>query len=509
MQLYDRISTTDNELGTIKFIGQLPSAHAWAGTLVYGIEWDNSSRGKNDGTLDDVKYFEVDVIGAGSFMKANNKKICKRRASFIQSLYEEYHTKYEDQEIRFGTKIVDELGFDKLNRIQSNFMNLKSVSLSRKSIVNVYGDGDESSILNTLVNVINLDISFNLFNGLSVVQDIIGNLRNLSSLNLNGNRFFTSNNSPLIHTNLSILKLSTTLITIPTVNECILPNLPNLSELYLASNNYNDTDISHLQLQSYPNIQIIDLSFNMLTIFPSLPINTLLLSDNYISSIPNQIQSSIKTLDIRHNKLNSFKVIDELAIHVPNLTNLRINKNPVFEVDDEESMFVQLLARFNCHDHKESSTGLTYVNGSPLNNNEIQNAELYFISKVKIGEYEIHNPVRWDALLQKYNMEPINETITTNVYDDNKIKLQIIHNKDHSIFSRVFLNNITILKLKGTLSRILLNNLSILKFSVYYYMHGEEEDPEAKEYLDMNLFSQINEFNLNYNQRIYIEVFTQ
>lgn len=39
----DRISTVDNDLGTIRFIGTLP---VWGDkTIAYGIEWDDPTRG--------------------------------------------------------------------------------------------------------------------------------------------------------------------------------------------------------------------------------------------------------------------------------------------------------------------------------------------------------------------------------------------------------------------------------------------------------------------------------
>ena len=50
--LNDRVSTIDNYLGTIRYIGNLP---VWGtNTVALGIEWDDPSRGKNNGDLNGI-----------------------------------------------------------------------------------------------------------------------------------------------------------------------------------------------------------------------------------------------------------------------------------------------------------------------------------------------------------------------------------------------------------------------------------------------------------------------
>ena len=132
----DRIITVDGQLGTVRFIGQLPSNVWGPNVTALGIEWDQSERGKNNGTLEGISYFETEVDGAGSFLKINNKKIVKERYNFIEALLRQYSSTSVDSKstIIFGTKIAESYGFEKLNQIQSDFNNLVSVSLEKKSI---------------------------------------------------------------------------------------------------------------------------------------------------------------------------------------------------------------------------------------------------------------------------------------------------------------------------------------------------------------------------------------
>ncbi len=47
------------ELCTINYIGEIP---AWPGVTTYGLEWDNPSRGKHNGTYKGNTYFNCMLI---------------------------------------------------------------------------------------------------------------------------------------------------------------------------------------------------------------------------------------------------------------------------------------------------------------------------------------------------------------------------------------------------------------------------------------------------------------
>lgn len=45
----------DGALGTVKWIGEVPSTQG----VWYGVDWDDENRGKHDGTHNGIKYFET------------------------------------------------------------------------------------------------------------------------------------------------------------------------------------------------------------------------------------------------------------------------------------------------------------------------------------------------------------------------------------------------------------------------------------------------------------------
>lgn len=55
------------DFGTVKFIGEIQGYKG----LWYGVEWDNISRGKHDGSVEGVQYFRTSKPGAGSFVRPN------------------------------------------------------------------------------------------------------------------------------------------------------------------------------------------------------------------------------------------------------------------------------------------------------------------------------------------------------------------------------------------------------------------------------------------------------
>lgn len=85
-----RICDNENYKGTIRYIGSVITAKNSTDQWL-GIEWDNPTRGKHDGSCVDSnnvthRYFEC-AMGAGSFVKPN--KITKG-ITFIQALHEKY-----------------------------------------------------------------------------------------------------------------------------------------------------------------------------------------------------------------------------------------------------------------------------------------------------------------------------------------------------------------------------------------------------------------------------------
>ncbi|KAG2735174.1 hypothetical protein G9P44_001388 [Scheffersomyces stipitis] len=513
LQQFDRIRI-DNELATIKFIGALP---AWGPTTTaFGIEWDRPERGKNNGELNGISYFKTDITGAGSFIKSSNKKIELNRQTFVQQLLSNYAVdSYTDQRLHFGSKRVEEYGLDKLNKIHANFLNLKSVTLDHKLIYIGYADDEKDivDIFSKLANLAYLDLGFNLINDLSIVWGIIDRIPSLTKLILNGNRFFDLSKSVIIPHNLQSLHLSSTNISASQIAEGVTAKFPNLQELYLSGNNYQDEDVANLCLED-TYLDVLDLSLNAISVIPTnlKHIRSLILSDNLIRAIsPDCKMEELKSIDLRRNQIQSLDFIDTLYLNLPRISELRINNNPVFEKMGVEEMTIQLIARFECDDHKRSSTKLFKLNGSLLNEDEISNAELYFISKVKQNEVSFKNEKRWKKLVAKHDIaehftdSPKSKRTTLSMIGTSRLLLQV-QVEDKIIISRYFLNTFTVLRLKGLISKQL-NNISVRKLQLHYYVNEFDKDSTLKVKFDIDDdISILDNFGFHENQTIYTTI---
>lgn len=72
-----------DDFGTVKYIGEV---NGYKG-IWYGVEWDNASRGKHDGTLDNLQYFKTSKPCAGSFVRPNKVSPFRTCAEAIRKYY--------------------------------------------------------------------------------------------------------------------------------------------------------------------------------------------------------------------------------------------------------------------------------------------------------------------------------------------------------------------------------------------------------------------------------------
>lgn len=510
MELYDRIITTDGYFATIKYIGNLPS-HIWGSdTVALGIEWDDPSRGKHDGIIEGIKYFSTESQGSGSFIKSDSKKISSLRNTFVDAILNQYDSNVNfDQKIEFNTKVVESYGFEKLNNIQSNFTNLISISLDKKAIYKAYDDEKIfKTIMNSLANVEYLDLSYNLLNDFKTIDDIVDGIQSLKTLILNGNKFYKKIIEEVSQQHLlNSLYLASTNFTLDDLKTFAFPKFTNLTELSLANTRLTNEDFEGFQLNNTKLISI-DLSFNSLLEIPlcfaSSPIKRLNLSDNKIDCI-NGIYNNIRLLNLRNNRIDSWEVVNNLNDNFPNLSDLRMNGNPLFEAMTEDEAYFCTIARISCEESKdvEACHKLCKFNGGLILADDIKNADLYFISQVMQGKilYD-KNCRRWKELMTLYNIETSLEPLPklTGVFNSKKIMLHFkLPTED---FSRVFLRSNSILRVKGILARKL--EVLFMHINLYYYINGENKDVNSKTYLDdLNI---IDDYGFPSEQTIYISL---
>lgn len=515
MLVGDRVITIDGNFGTIRFIGKIP---AWADQIAWGIEWDTIERGKNDGSIDGVRYFQTQGgLKSGSFMKSNTNKLDSRRFTFEDVLLNRYRLENSghSEEVTFGSKTTESLGFEKLSEIQSDFKNLKVITLQRENIVLSLR---LSLVLDQLQELHTLDLGYNLMVDLNEVWAILHGLKGLRCLVLNGNKFVGNPDRVddkreypflkslfLIDTNISITEVG-----------IIVKKFPSLEEISLSKNGYTDREAQELaklltQLGTRMMLSSIDLSFNEFTKVPNLAgkFKVVNLANNKIHSAGTEIHDT-RVLDLRYNEISSWNSIDQLYRCFPQLNELRINGNPLFENLTLDEMTINLIARFECSPYSSGSLnldGLCKLNGVYLTKDEIENSELYFISKVKQGQYKFDTQlIRWQKLAVKYKIsledtDNLIEFTEETPLQGKILPLDIIYG--NKSFTRIFLKTNTVLRVKGWLAQR--EKLNLLDIELKYYI---DEEVAVERIMEDNL-AMLNSYGLQKGQKIYVHTTKQ
>jgi hypothetical protein len=197
-----RVSFESN-ICTIRYIGPVEGTNQeWL-----GVEWDEPSRGKHDGSHKDKRYFQctslallVDI----SLMLPSGQSPSPTAASFLrttrvrdteQSFLQAVHAKYgpEDptnltkstNQIEISGKVVEEVGFDKIREQQAQLHELKIVLVDGMKITGTAYDARMyASISIVCPKILELDLSRNLFENLWGIVEIIRNLGDLRKLRL-------------------------------------------------------------------------------------------------------------------------------------------------------------------------------------------------------------------------------------------------------------------------------------------------------------------------------------
>ncbi|KAK9469233.1 hypothetical protein V1512DRAFT_200365 [Lipomyces arxii] len=436
-KLNTRVSVQSN-LGTIRYCGPFP---AWPNVVALGVEWDDVSRGKHSGTYNGVEYFKTRIPNSGSFLKADRKY--DRPIGFVDALKNRYapdHVdEFEKNDITFGSKVALRVGFDKIRKLQAHLNRLTVVSLENQCVA--YSSSDLGLICPAIEE---LDLSYNLFASLDEIAKIVVQLPRLKELRLNGNRFVSWNLSDAnreAFNEVRRVSLAATLIP-PEIIERLPILFPVVEECTLASN-YLDFVELHF---AFPWLRLtsLDLSYNTFSSIPeiyfdrSITLSILNLSHNHISIVhTHRLQPDhLTALDLRYNNISSWQDVDSLSVCFPELTDLKMQWNPVFEGMAEDETQLMLTARIG---------GLQILNGMKITDKGRLNAELYFMSKFgkgEIKEFDTTKP-RWKQLCEIHSSpdEP-QEQVVASKY----LTITLVTNGETSV--RKVPRNMTTQKLK-------------------------------------------------------------
>ncbi|KAK8020297.1 hypothetical protein PG990_005435 [Apiospora arundinis] len=430
----DRLSY-DGAVCTVRYIGEVAGT---TGNWI-GVEWDDATRGKHDGSHKGQRYFTCKSKSptAASFVRPT--RTAEPPRSFVAALKEKYTAEIATGgiEIRFSGKLAEEVGFEKIRRKQADLAELKHAILDGTRVAHAYDEGDER-IRDTCPKVINLELSRNLFTHMGTVAGICSELPGLRNLRLNGNRFQDVFNdeglqdAENIFANVTELALEENLMDWNEICH-VATKFPGLADLSVDLNQLSSLPAVPLKSLS-TSLVSLNLEFNEFTSFTDIAslsemksLRNLHLKGNNISAIiPNAsdpapiFSSSLRFLDISYNKVSTWSFIDDLPSTFPGLTSLRFAHNPIYENPDPE---LSAQSKSIGEDAYMITVGrlaqLEKLNFGNITKADRQDAEMFYLAR--IGKHlaavspnqeaeVLQNHKRYEALCELYGAPAVSRT---------------------------------------------------------------------------------------------------
>ncbi|KAH8883993.1 RNI-like protein [Thozetella sp. PMI_491] len=364
VEIGQRMSFEGN-LCTVRFIGVVAgTTGSWL-----GVEWDDPSRGKHNGSHKGHRYFSCKSSSATAASFVRPTRPADQPQAFVSALQQKYagdagSADAPGKQIVISGKVAEEVGFEKIRRKQAQLSELKVVILDGAKVVSPYpvgGAGKEKTqtIRDTCPKVTDLELSRNLFTRLGTVVEICSELEHLRTLRINGNRFQDVvddeglEGAEKVFKGVKELSLEETNLEWDEICH-IGSKFPSLSALAAGSNllqslspipeaSFTSTLVS-LNLEYNEFSSIADIA--SLTSIKSL--RSLQLKGNKISTIEAAHQSApapvfpqkLRYLDLSYNNVTTWAFIDALPACFPGLTALRIAHNPLYDnpsLDDQST----------------------------------------------------------------------------------------------------------------------------------------------------------------------------
>lgn len=408
-----------NEIGTIKYSGPLKHnvKDQDPGQIWLGIQWDNHTRGKHNGTVEGVQYFICnDGKNSGTLLKY-------QKANLGINIFDGIHTRYfyktsgtadssqentpvnkekptveYDEEAYFETskkfkKKVEFIGFDRIWKKINDLQNIKELSLPQCNISDIGPDGSLRALVPKLTN---LSIESNLLYDWNQVFLIGRELKELRELSVSGNKLkepdqhvseiktiYVNSNDTIIpeapinvFSNLQVIALISMNLTWKTLDK-LLPMFTNVHELILCFNQLSDFENLTLTGSHFKNLELLNMEGNNLQSFDGLlklkdspRLSKLILNKNNLKDL-GEIKGFefVQTVIMEDNNIADFRIFSQLA-QFPKLEILRVTKNPLSKNHNPLHTRQRAIAEIK---------SLKIVNGGELKKYERKDCEIYYL----------------------------------------------------------------------------------------------------------------------------------
>jgi Leucine-rich repeat (LRR) protein len=374
--LLGRRFSAEEKKGTVLFEGAVGETKG----VWLGVEWDDPTRGKHDGTHEGVRYFQPRHTSptSSSFLRINKVNLGVNLLEGVRMRYGKVEGEtagvgqefIDDLQKEIGARFVQVVGFDKVNTRQSQLDKLKSVSVGYMDINDTHVE-----ISSALTSMRDLDLSGNLISSWSCVSELVAQVP-LRVLNLSSNLLPATSSIPVEKfAHLSHLILGDMGYDWSEV-ERIAGDLSSLENLQVHRNKIKQISVSE---GKFLTLKGLDLDSNLIEDWSEVnnlsslrTLEYLQVNDNKISSIDLQDSSfeNLKGLQIGFNLISDWSHVSQL--NRLTLSELRFRNNPVLqqEKQGEGRSTIVVLIR-----------SLKVLNGSTIQDTERKWAEIDYYKK--------------------------------------------------------------------------------------------------------------------------------
>lgn len=399
-----RIQDADGFVGTVRYIG--PVASAKKQTEVYaGIEWDDHTRGKHDGSViskstnELVRHFSLKSKSTtgGSFLK-----VSKLDTGIVLNL-DTVRLRYVDSDAPLvapnnilpysartssgRSKPIEFLGEMKVRKRQQ-LDELIDISLRSMAISSVAAGEEREELKRTFEHLKEIDLAGNLFSDWNDLFHVLETFGNLEWLSFASNKIYDLpiNADGLCFDKLRVLNLNKCAIESFDTVEKLDKICPNLQELCVAFSDLSDmtnAETKNEALSGFQHLTLLDCSSCNLTSWSrhvhrlsSLPnLKTLILDDNALEQVDivsDQDFPSLVNLQIAGTNIDKWQQMESLSA-LMNLEILRFRKCPLTDELGAGESRAGTIARL---------PNINVLNASQISEKERMEAERRYVSSV-------------------------------------------------------------------------------------------------------------------------------
>ncbi|XP_076276691.1 tubulin-specific chaperone E-like isoform X1 [Lasioglossum baleicum] len=501
----------DGYRGTLKYVGPVGSTKGqWL-----GVDWDDPTRGKHNGTYEGVEYFKARHPTSGSFIRPGKAKFgisCPQAIKIRYGLINDELAGIDRDTLmslqkEINAPFLEVVGFSKVNRKQSKFDQLKIIWLRDQYVSDA---GNPAELEELCSNLEELDISRNLINNWRIVADICCQLHSLTRLNVSENYLPIEEDMESLSTSFSMVE-----------------------HLNMARMNYNWFDIQQCMCM-FPSIQELSIAFNAVSIVQKpleddnlMKILRLTLEGNLISSwddilklgsLPRleylnlnlnkidkirfpSVEPTAKTsafpvlrqLHLSQNNISEWRSVSELE-NLNNLEELKFRENPILKDENLETTRQLIIARLS---------KLKILNGTEIAHDERRGAEYDYLklhlpkwmetenNSEKRKEFVIEHP-RYPLLVAKYGISDIPSAKPKVEMVSNVITVEFLcpgHPSQPRGIKRKLLKDMEVQKVIGLAQRLFRTGGKIPTLSFIQHNLSKDEIPLDKLLQELSYYS--------------------